>query len=469
MHPTLVYNAFMAKDPTAQVVHALPHTWRRAELPEIAHKEGRLLDDSSVQTLGLALRWSSLSEPQPYLQVIRKTCTPESLSGFSRAVIDLWHSCNYAYPNRWFANVVHLAPAAVADQLIAYLNTHDPAVRFNTKHMIQVLAASHCQPALRWLRKHAATAMQPTANAHVETCVEGTLHRLADQKGLTFEALLDDEVPTLGLSKDSTFTLEISSERTLTVQLFPDGHVIKDQEGLKYASFPVGRRNEDNTRLRKQRARYRDLLAAYNRETKEQSQRFEEEMLQQGERTWARLREHAWENPVLRPIVESIIWITEDITFRMDESGTPINAIGDTVSIEPQAKVSIPHPLNMDADTLQAWSDHLSDFEIFQSVDQIGRATYPLNPEDLRTRHTELGIDQVVPDRGWNRQGLVSAWGHFGTITISTPALMAQIDGEPTEGGLRVNSVQFHAKRGATEAQIRLWASEALRSIHLNA
>jgi len=210
------------------------------------------------------------------------------------------------------------------------------------------------------------------------------LARVAHSRGVSVEDLEDSLVPTLGLeaSEDGTtrvfdygprsFRMRISNELRVEV-LMEDGETVL--HGL-----PPPRKTDDAQKVDAAKRAFEQLRAELEKTLRVQSTRLEH-ALSSG-RLWDSVawEKHLYKHPVLKHIVNRLVWagFEEDadapsVTFIVDESGKLMNQSLDAVDQLPEGKIGLVHPAELDDETRKAWATALSDFEIIQPFNQLGR------------------------------------------------------------------------------------------------
>lgn len=139
---------------------------------------------------------------------------------------------------------------------------------------------------------------------------------------------------------------------------------------------------------------------------------------------WQELYEH---NPILQSFAARLVWgvyNSEDelqSTFRRYPNGLLADAAGELIELEDPAQfVGLVHPLELEADFIEAWSAHLSRFKIKQPFPQLDRPVVTLDP--LHGNRKEIDFTRGVEltggtfrsrseKRGWMRGSVVDAGG----------------------------------------------------------
>lgn len=248
---------------------------------------------------------------------------------------------------------------------------------------------------------------------------------LAERRGWTLTELADRTIPTAGLDEDGVLHLSYG-ERTFTATLLPDLSLeLRNPDGKKVASLPTPRQTDDESRAKESKK----ALAAARKEVKAvlklQAERLYEALCTDRDwsfEDWDRYLNH---HPLMHLLVQRLVWTasTSDeapVVFRPLDDHTLTDVDDTEVVVKPDARVRLAHDSNLSPDDVQAWQEHLADYEVSPLFQQFGKGTYALDEakadareiEDfrgslveafrLRGRATRLGYTRGAPgDGGW--------------------------------------------------------------------
>ncbi|SES35315.1 protein of unknown function [Pedococcus cremeus] len=248
---------------------------------------------------------------------------------------------------------------------------------------------------------------------------------LAERKGWTLTELADRTIPTAGLDEDGVLRLSYG-DRTFTAALLPDLSLeLRNPDGKKVASLPTPRQTDDEGRAKESKK----ALAAARKEVKAvlklQAERLYEALCTDRDwsfEDWDRYLNH---HPLMHLLVQRLVWTasTSDeapVVFRPLDDHTLTDVDDTEVVVKPDARVRLAHDSNLSPDDVQAWQEHLADYEVSPLFQQFGKGIYALDEakadareiEDfrgslveafrLRGRATRLGYTRGAPgDGGW--------------------------------------------------------------------
>ena len=74
-------------------------------------------------------------------------------------------------------------------------------------------------------------------------------------------------------------------------------------------------------------------------------------------------------------------------TFRYMDDGSFTDAEGDEYTFPEGAQIGLVHPLELTSEQIAAWQEQLSDFELTQPFDQLGRKVFTPDKEELPLRY----------------------------------------------------------------------------------
>lgn len=260
----------------------------------------------------------------------------------------------------------------------------------------------------------------------IKAAAAAALENAAKELGISAEELADRIVPDLGFGRDgkqifdygkrsftvrltSTLELEITNDQGKTVKSMPAPGKTDDPQAIEaYESFKAMKKGIKTT-VTAQRARLESALSVL--------------------RCWDTNRWQALfvDNPIMHQFAMSLIWgIYEDgkltDTFRYMEDGSFNTVDEDEYTLPEYAKIGLVHPVELDADTLEGWKQQLEDYEIKQSIDQLGRTVHVLDKAKAGEKALEdfggkmlnaLSLSGKLLQQGWYRGSVVDGGGFF--------------------------------------------------------
>ena len=275
----------------------------------------------------------------------------------------------------------------------------------------------------------------------VKAAAGAALDNAARELGITTEELADRIVPTLGFSADGKRTFDYGP-RSFTVRLTPTLELeITNDSGKTVKNLPAPGKTDDEV---KATAAYNDFKTMKKQiRTTVTSQKARLEAALSALRCWTG---DSWQalfvhNPIMHQFAISLIWgIYEDgqlqTTFRYMEDGSFNTVDEEEYQLPDGASIGLAHPVELDQETLEAWKQQLEDYEITQSIQQLDRPVFRLEPGMESCRSLELfggkmlnglSLSGKLQGLGWYR-GSVQDAGGFYTFYREDPALSLGVE-----------------------------------------
>ena len=229
----------------------------------------------------------------------------------------------------------------------------------------------------------------------VKTAAGQALENAAKELGITAEKLADRIVPDLGFAADGKRVFDYGP-RSFTVRLTPTLELeITNDGGKTVKNLPAPGKTDDGE---KADAAYNEFkLMKKQIKTTVTAQKARLEAALSALRCWSA---DAWRalfvgNPIMHQFAMSLIWgIYEDgklqTTFRYMEDGSFNTVDEEEYQLPDNALIGLAHPVELDSETLDGWKQQLEDYEITQSIPQLERPVYRLEPSTEQTRSLEL-------------------------------------------------------------------------------
>lgn len=289
-------------------------------------------------------------------------------------------------------------PVWAANRVRWYLKKHGRRSN-QAMALLDALAGIGAPTALQVVIAASARLKQKSTQAHAAAIAE----RYAEDRGWSVDELADRTVPSAGFDDDGVLELPCGEDAkpysarldaSLAIHLF-------NPEGKQVKALPAG---DDENSKESQKA-----LTAAKKELKQvvdlQAARLFEAMC--AERSWpvADWRSAFHEHPVMRRLVERLVWQGLDADgnplglFRPTQEGDFTDAADLSVDIEAFARLRLAHGALSDAETHRSWIAHLADYEVSPFLAQFDEIRAPFAPA--------LADADVIADRqGWIAESL---------------------------------------------------------------
>ncbi|MCB9596010.1 MAG: DUF4132 domain-containing protein [Sandaracinaceae bacterium] len=373
----------------------------------------------------------------PDLVAMRATLDPEARELAAHAVLDAFIA-DKAKPMFRFAMAVALglAPDAMVPRLArqawAWSRDKNRNHRNLVPHVARYLGGVGSPEAIARLGLMAEGIGTDTHRAAAQLA----LRFLASETGRSVEDLLASSSADLGLSRGATLSLDFGP-RQFSVRFDSEGKAqIVDDQGKPRASLPKPGKKDDPVLAAAAQARFAETREDLKHLLKVEARRLEAALRERRRWTLAALLREA-EDPARRLLLGALVFAHEGGTFRIADEGDVCDAADEPVAVT--SDVWIAHPLELDAATLDAWKQALSDYELIPPWSQLEREVYEAPALPGRV---DLCADWVLHpgslvgllSRGWRGD-----WRSGGLLC----GLRHRIDG----GFARIEHAEFVAKR----------------------
>ena len=212
---------------------------------------------------------------------------------------------------------------------------------------------------------------------------------LADRKGWTVSELADRTIPSAGF--DETGTVELSyGMRCFTARLLPDFKVeLYNPEAKKIASLPEPRQDDDAELAKDSKKAFSAAKKEIRNIVDLQTKRLYEALCTERDWLFEDWQLYLNKHPVVRRLVQRLVWAhVQDgeiiATFRPLDDGTLTDYEENEIDLPSEARVCIAHDSVLSKELINAWEQHLVDYEITPLFQQMGKGTYSLPLEKAK-------------------------------------------------------------------------------------
>jgi len=384
-------------------------------LPQVLLVDGKqALPMAAVGTLVGILQRSTLVEPHEAFSAAKKACSAASLSAFGWAIFEAWLASGTGSKENWAFTTLGLVGDDEAARRLTPLIRSWPGESQHARAGVglDVLAGIGTDLALMNLHgiseKVKFKALQEKAKEKIGS--------IAAARGLTSEELADRLVPDLGLGEDGALVLSFGS-RTFKVAfdetLKP---VVRDVGGKVLSDLPKPTKSDDATKAAEATERWKALKKDARAIASSQILRLELAMC--GQRRWKRddFEGFILHHPLVVHLARRLVWGIFDGgkltgSFRVAEDGTLADMSDKTLVLRSEATIGLLHRLEMPDDLVEKWGSVLSEYEILQPFDQLGRQVYAPTAEETkanvlwRMKGAEVKTGKVMglELRGWRK------------------------------------------------------------------
>lgn len=251
------------------------------------------------------------------------------------------------------------------------------------------------------------------------------LEYAAEQLGLTRAQLEDKIVPDLGFDERMERHFDYG-ERQFTVTITPALEIeVFDVAGKKLKNLPAPGKRDDEEKAKAAYSEFKQMKKQMK--TTVSSQKMRLEMALSAERRWT---VEAWQelfvkNPIMHQFAIGLIWgIYEERqlvkSFRYMEDGSFNTEDEEEYELPANGSIGLVHPIELTKESIAAWKEQLSDYEITQPFEQLERPVFYRTKEEEDSRELERFAGMVLNDLslagklqalGWYRGSVLDAGG----------------------------------------------------------
>jgi hypothetical protein len=349
------------------------------------------------------------------LLALQEALTPESLAKFGQALFEWWRDSDTPPKERWiFWMQGVIGNDETARQLnVALKQWRAAQIRVRAYDAMAMLVQIGSDMALMYLHQ---LGEQTRYNDLQERAAE-MMENLAEQRGLSMEQLADRTVPDLGLDENGRLVLDFGL-RSFVVRF--DEHLLPyvcDSDGKRIKDLPKPNSKDDEAIAKASSQRYKDLKKQAKNVASAQVRRLEDAMC--GQRSWTKEEFETLlvRHPLLRHLVLRVVWASYGVDgklatlFRVAEDLSYADVGDNALELPQDARIGLPHRLELTDDDAQAFAQLFADYEILQPFEQLGRAIYRLDEATLEgstlpewcDRKISTGALLGLENRGWKR------------------------------------------------------------------
>lgn len=221
----------------------------------------------------------------------------------------------------------------------------------------------------------------------VKSAANKALQNAADALGITSDELGDRIVPNLGFDENMERIFDYGTRKFKVYLNTALELEVYDEKDKKLKTLPsVGAKDTEDI-AKASNAEFKQMKKQLKNVVSIQKFRLETAML--ADRRW---NVTAWndlfvKNPVMHKFAMGLIWTayendTAVQTFRYMEDGTFNTSDEDEYELPDNCTIGLAHPIDLDEETLSAWKEQLSDYEIVQPIEQLDKKVYTVTDEE---------------------------------------------------------------------------------------
>ncbi len=236
------------------------------------------------------------------------------------------------------------------------------------------------------------TRKSPTAKIK-EVAIE-TMENAAYMLDMTADELSDRIIPNFGFSQKGERILSYGGEARRTFTLSIDNNLeltITDNEKQKVIkSLPAPNSKDDKAESDSAKKECTTLKKEIKTLIQNQKIRLQKVLLNGRKWTYNNFKTVFVENPIMNIFALKLIWGAYDEnnnliqSFRYMEDGTFNTVDEEEYTLPENSLITLVHPSELDADTIEKWKTQLSDYEISQPIEQLDFKYEEIKEEDIK-------------------------------------------------------------------------------------
>lgn len=372
----------------------LPAWYQPGVLTPPRLNSGGLLPDEAILAVGEMLAFCNPDVPYAGLEVLRHSCTGQSLEDFAWDVFSAWLAEGAAARENWAMRALGWLGGDEAARRLTPLIRRWPGEAAHARAVtaLDVLADIGSDVALMHLNGIA----EKLKFKGLQEKAREKIAAIAEARELTPEELADRLVPDLDLDERGGLDLDFGSRR------FRAGFDellkpwIKDSNGVRLKDLPRPNKSDDAELAAQASARWSTLKKDARAVASLQLVRLEN-LLRSGRRIQPEVFETFFaRHPLVRNLAQRLVWGVYAVdstgavlvqTFRLNEALEATNALDEVLVIDfsgtAPIQIGLVHPLQMEEEDRLAWGGLFGDYEIAQPFPQLGRDTYAFDAQEL--------------------------------------------------------------------------------------
>ncbi|MDE6780823.1 MAG: DUF4132 domain-containing protein [Ruminococcus sp.] len=249
----------------------------------------------------------------------------------------------------------------------------------------------------------------------VRNAANDALDKAAELLGITKEELADRIVPDMGFD-DKMCRVFDYGKRQFNVYLTPTLEIEIYNGDKKVKNMPKVGVNDDKEIAEKSYNDFKVMKKQIKTVVENQKQRLEYVLMCDRKWTCENWKKLFVKNPVMHCFAIGLIWGIYDNSgliesFRYMDDGSFTNINEDEFELPENASIGLVHPIELSDEQKASWAEQLSDYEIIQPFNQLGRLCFKpteqeLNKDEItRFDGVEVGnytLRGKLTKQGWN-------------------------------------------------------------------
>lgn len=396
-----------------------------AALPEVHKPDGTLASEEELSAFLICYADMGIPGVNADAAKLAKEFDPSELASFVGMIFSKWLEDRAEAKKKWvlYAASIH-GGEDIIPVLHAQIQEWPKAARgAMAAEAVKALALNGSSTALLLVDQIS----RKFKFRQVKTAAAEALAYAAEQLGITRAELEDRIVPNLGFDERMEHTFDYGT-RTFKVILTAALELeVYDENDKKLKNLPSPGKKDEPEKAKAASDGFKLLKKQLKTVVSNQKLRLDQAM--SAERLW---QVEQWEelfvrNPVMHQFAMGLIWGLYENgelkdTFRYMEDGTFNTVDEDEYDFPETGTIGLVHPIELDADTLSAWKEQLSDYEVTQPIEQLDRPVYRITEEEKKEKELTrfggkllngLSLSGKLQGQGWYRGSVQDAGGYY--------------------------------------------------------
>ena len=367
-----------------------------ANFTEVHFTNGTVADEKYIQAVMLCYVGMSPLGVNENAKILANDLNKDDLNKIALEVFEKWVSCGADTKRKWvlYFSLIH---GGYDVQEVALKHIKDWAENARgaiAAEAVRALAMNGSSSALMAVDNMAHKFKQ----RQVKNAAIDAMSKAAEELGITTEELGDRIVPDLEFDENMERVFDYGS-RKFKVYLTPSLEVeVFDESDKKLKNMPAPAKKDDEVLAKKSNAEFKQMKKQLKNVITIQKTRLETALLADRRWTVTAWKELFVRNPVMHSFAIGLIWSAYENnelvqTFRYMEDGSFNTCDEDEYELPDNCMIGLAHPIDFDEDTLTAWKEQLSDYEVIQPIEQLERQVY-------RVKENEIGQKTLMRFKG---------------------------------------------------------------------
>ena len=390
----------------------------------VRRKDGTQAEESLLQAFLICCSESWEHDPAQACALFVNALHPGDLAVFACEVLDRWIQQGAQSKQKWVLTFAALygggeAVAMLKRQVAEWPQNARGAIACEAVH---ALVLSPVPEALLTVD----SISRKFKFRQVKAAAGQAMQEAAKKLGISQEELADRIVPDLGFGQDLSRTFDYGT-RSFTVTLSPSLELEVTCGGKRLKTMPSPGKNDDPAKAEEAYAAFKALKKQLK--TTVDAQKLRLELALSVNRQWSA---QAWEklfvqNPIMHQFAISLIWGVYEgnklkETFRYMEDGSFNTREEEEYMLPQEGRIGLVHPIELSPEELEGWKQQLEDYEVEQSIEQLGRPIFRVTEAERGQKSLErfgglmlscLSLMGKLMGMGWYRGSVQDAGGFY--------------------------------------------------------